>query len=86
MRTTVTLDPDVAARLQALVRHRDISFKDAVNSTLRRGFDAEVVPSAPYTLPTYDMGLRPGIDLTKAAALAADLEDEAVLAKLELRK
>jgi hypothetical protein len=86
MRTTVTLDPDVATRLRRLAKDSDISFKEAVNSTLRRGFDAERMPADPYTLPTYDLGLRPGIDLAKAAALAADLEDDNTLAKLELRK
>jgi len=69
-----------------LAKDGDMSFKDAVNTTLRRGFDAELVPAAPYVMPTYDMGLRVGIDLTKAGALAAALEDEVTLAKLELRK
>lgn len=86
MRTTVTLDPDVAARLRELTRDRDMSFKEAVNSTLRRGFDAASAPATPYTLPVYDMRLRAGMDLTKAGDLAAALEDEATLAKLELRK
>jgi hypothetical protein len=38
-RTTVTLDPDLAAELRALARERGVSFKEALNSTLRRGFD-----------------------------------------------
>lgn len=82
----MTLDPDVAVRLQELTRGGEMSFKEAVNSTLRRGFDAERVHSTAYTLPTYDMRLRSGLDLTKAGALAAALGDEAIVAKLELRK
>ena len=32
MRTTVTLDPDVAAKLKAVARERGISFKQALNT------------------------------------------------------
>jgi len=37
MRTTLTLDPDVAARLRKRVEAGDVSFKEAVNEALRRG-------------------------------------------------
>ena len=37
MRTTVTLDSDVAARLKAVARARGISFKQALNSAVRAG-------------------------------------------------
>ena len=37
MRTTVTLDDELAARLQAIARERGVSFKEALNSTLRAG-------------------------------------------------
>jgi len=37
MRTTITLDPDVAARLERLRRTRP--FKDLVNEALRTGLD-----------------------------------------------
>jgi Arc/MetJ family transcription regulator len=37
MRTTVTLDDDVAAALERLRRARDASLKDIVNDALRRG-------------------------------------------------
>ncbi|HMP76330.1 MAG TPA: CopG family transcriptional regulator [Kiritimatiellia bacterium] len=40
MRTTLTLDDDVAARLEALRRKRGVRFRDLVNETLRRGLDA----------------------------------------------
>ena len=87
MRTTITLDPDVAARLERMTKERSISFKEAVNATLRAGFDAE--PAAfptPYVLPTFDMGVRPGIDLDRARHLDADLEDEETVRRLSLRK
>jgi predicted transcriptional regulator len=37
MRTTLTLDDDVAAALDRLRRARDASLKDIVNDALRRG-------------------------------------------------
>ncbi len=86
MRTTVTLDPDLAARLKELTRQRNISFKSAINSALRAGLDSESTSRRQYREKTRDLGLQPGIDLTKALRLAAALEDEQTLAELELRK
>ena len=40
MRTTLTLDPDVAARLKRLRQRRDEPFKDVVNTALREGLRA----------------------------------------------
>jgi hypothetical protein len=37
MRTTLTIDPDVAAALHRLRKARDASLKDVVNEALRRG-------------------------------------------------
>ncbi len=83
MRTTLTLDPDVAAKLRALSRERGIPFKEAVNSTLRRGL-APAAARQPYRLPTYSLGLRFG-DATPSAVLAA-LDDEELLRKRALGK
>lgn len=87
MRTTITLDPDVAARLDRMTKERSISFKEAVNATLRAGFDAEPpARPAPYVLPTFAMGVRPGIDLDRARHLDTDLEDEEIIRRLSVRK
>jgi hypothetical protein len=86
MRTTVTLDPDVAEQLKAFARRRNLSFKAALNSTVRAGLAAERGGSRPYRVPARPMGLRPGVDLTHALRMAASLEDEEVVRKLELRK
>lgn len=40
MRTTLTLDPDVAARITAAVKQHRRPFKVVVNETLRAGLDA----------------------------------------------
>lgn len=85
MRTTITLDEDVAAKVQTLMRERGISFKEAINQTLRLGLGQGAKP-VPYKVPAREMRLKPGIDLTKALRLASQLEDEANIRDLEERK
>jgi Ribbon-helix-helix protein, copG family len=87
MRTTVTLDPDLAAKLRALARERGVSFKEALNSTLRRGLTTGGGTSnRRYRLESQRMGLRPGVNLEHALRLAGELEDAETIRKLELRK
>lgn len=86
MRTTVTLDDDVAAALQAVARDRGLTFKEALNSAVRAGLSAPARRRTSYRLPTRALGLRPGIDLDKALRLAGELEDDETVRKLELRK
>jgi hypothetical protein len=85
MRTTVTLDEDVAAALQKLAAERGQSFKQTLNAAVRAGL-AGPGESSPYRLPTRRLGLRPGVDLDKALRLAGELEDDEIVRKLELRK
>ncbi len=86
MRTTVTLDEDVAARLKRVARERGISFKEALNRAVRAGLAGEQAgPPAPYRTPSRPLGLRAGIDLTKALSLASAMEDEEFIRRLELR-
>jgi hypothetical protein len=85
MRTTVSLDPDVAAKLRRLARERDITFKEALNSVLRAGLGTGATGSKPYRVKARRMGLRPGVDLDRALRLAAALEDEETVRKLEMR-
>ena len=57
-----------------------------MNATLRAGLDAGRTAAKPYREVTRSLGVQPGIDLTKALRLAAALEDEETVRKLELRK
>lgn len=86
MRTTVTLDEDVAAALQRLTRERGAGFKQVLNDVLRRGLADERVAPTAYRVPARDLGLRPGVDLTKALQMVAAEEDEETLRKTALRK
>jgi hypothetical protein len=86
MRTTVTLDPDVAEQPKALPRRRQLSYKAALNSTVRAGLAVERGGGRPYQAPVRPMGLQPGVDLTHALRLADSLEDEEIVRKLARRK
>ncbi|PYO35373.1 MAG: antitoxin [Candidatus Rokuibacteriota bacterium] len=86
MRTTVTLDPDVAAKLKAVARERGISFKQALNSAVRAGLGGGRRARRAFKQYSQPMGLRPGFNLDKALQLAAVLEDEEIARKLERRK
>jgi len=82
MRTTVTLDPDVEARLREVARERGISFKDALNNAVRAGLMA-ARSAREYRTPARSLGLRAGVDLDKALQLASDLEDAEIVLDLE---
>jgi hypothetical protein len=79
MRTTLTLDDDLAGLLKRRARQLGIPFKEAVNRTIRAGLGAAAVTrrdSAPKTIP-HSFGFRPGIDLDKLGQLVDELESEA---------
>lgn len=86
MRTTLTLDPDVAAKLKEEARRRGISFKEAVNSNLRRGLAGREPHASPYRVKPRAMRAKPGLDLDQARHLADRLEDEEVLRKMSVGK
>ncbi len=87
MRTTVTLDPDVAAKLKQIARDRGISFKEALNSSVRRGIESRPAKSRPYRFPAAQrLDARPGVNLDKALRLAGEMEDAEIVRKLTLGK
>lgn len=86
MRTTVTLEPDVVAGLNRLATERGTSFKATINATLRAGLEAGNTASKPYREVTRNLGVQPGVDLTKAHRLATEVEDEGTIRELESRK
>lgn len=83
MRTTLTLDDDLVSALKRRAYEREIPFKQAVNDAIRVGLAEGGATSGPYRMKPRNLGVRPGVDLTRAVALAAELEDAEVLRKLE---
>ena len=81
MRTTLTLDEDVA-RLVSEATHRERrSTKDVINDALRRALGAE--GARPYRVMVHDSALRPGIDALRLNQLADEDDDEAAIAELQ---
>lgn len=88
MRTTLTLDDQLAQELKEVAHKAGKPFKEVVNETLRKGLRSKRTPAAkPYRLKTVSLGgVRPGVNLDKALALADAIEDEEIARKLDLRK
>jgi hypothetical protein len=77
VRTTLTLDDDVAAKLKAEARRSGRPFRDIVNETLRRGLASR--PAGPerraFKVMARDLGdLRPGLSLDNVAGLIEQVE------------
>ncbi len=78
MRTTLTLDDDVAVQIERLRKERDMALKDVVNEALRRGLDDMRRPPAkrkPFRTKTSNMG-RPLINIDNVAEVIAYLEGD----------
>lgn len=78
MRTTLTIDDDLAGLLHEQARRTGVSFKDTVNRAIRAGLGDAARPrksKAPKTT-AHSFGFRAGIDLDKLGQLADELEAE----------
>lgn len=73
MRTTITLDDDVAALIESERARTGESFRAAVNRLLRRSARG-ATPPVPAKLP--ELPGRPLIDVSDVSALLASLDDE----------
>lgn len=82
MRTTLTLDPDVAQSIKSHMASRKVSLKDVVNEALRKGLSMEPQrPKKPFRVISHSFGFRPGIDTDKLGQLADELDTQAHAAK-----
>ena len=82
MRTTVTLDADTLALVRQVMRERGVPFKQAVNDAIRGGLAPQ--PSA-FRTDSVALGL-PSVNLDRALAIAADLEDDELVRKSRIGK
>jgi len=77
MRTTLTLDEDVAARLKAEARRSGRPFRAVVNEMLRRGLTTRGSGGQrkPFKAAVRDLGdLKPGLSLDDVAGLLEQVE------------
>jgi hypothetical protein len=87
MRTTLTLDPDVAHRLELEMKRSNDGLKAVVNRALRIGLGMSDKPTRPrpFRVVPHDFRFRPGIDLDRLNQLADELESEEAARKLGRR-
>lgn len=85
MRTTLTLDPDVAERLASETRRTGKSLKALVNDAIRLGLGLTGrQPKAPrFTVEPHAFGLRPGVDPDRFNQLIDELEVAEVARRLD---
>ncbi len=78
MRTTLTLDDDVAVRLDQRCAEQKVSFKEAVNEALRRGLADELHEAAPviYGTSVVSLGKPLLANLDRVAEILAVVEGE----------
>lgn len=86
MRTTITLEPDVEALIRKVMKERGISFKEALNSSVRAGLTKSKGNKRGFVQKSYSMGSEQYFRWDKALATADAIEDEELGRKLSLRR
>lgn len=78
MRTTLTLDPDVASKARKGAARLHKPFKEVINAALRIGLDAILTPAPakPYRTNPRPLGLRQGFNYDNVSELIAAAEGE----------
>lgn len=78
MRTTLTLNEDVAIKAKKLAKKMDLSFKQVINTALQKGLQLMEEPEQyrPYCTRPHALGLRPGLSLDNVQELLAQMEKE----------
>jgi len=76
MRTTLTLDDDVAAKLVERSRKSGLSFKAVVNEVLRAGLNAKraMHPVGRFHVKARELGLRAGMSYDNVGELLEELD------------
>lgn len=74
MRTTLTLDDDVAHLVAEAVHRQRRSTKEVINDALRSALGAP--GGRPYRTVPHESGLQPGIDTTRLNQLADEMADD----------
>ena len=85
MRTTVRIDDDLLRQLRERAQSQEVSLTDTVNQVIRQGLSSEPAKRRVFRQKTYSLG-QPKVNLDKALALAAELEDEEIIRKMAAGK
>jgi hypothetical protein len=87
MRTTLTLDPDVAIKLKSRVVEQKAPLKEVVNAALRRGLsqDSQSRPKR-FRVQPHSLGLKSGVDASRFNQLLDELDVETFVGKTRVKK
>ena len=85
VRTTLTLDPDVAEKLKRLAHQRCATFKETVNDVLRRGLSAPLGGRRrkKFVVVPHRSAFAPGVDPLRLNQLADELEVQDFIEKMK---
>lgn len=86
MRTTVTLEPDVARLLDDHAKRTRKSFKETLNAAVRMGLGrvSEATSTREFTLEARPMQLKAGLDAGRFNSLLDELDADALIEKTRL--
>lgn len=84
MRTTLTLDPDVARMLEEAVHRQRKPFKQVVNDAIRKGLSTadRRRPSGRYRVRPHKTTLQPGIDVHALNRLVDEFDEDAAAERM----
>jgi len=83
MRTTLTIEPDVAQQIRRRMAQTKLPLKRVVNDALRAGLSSpEKEPKALYKVEPYTLKFKAGIDPNKLNQLLDDLDAEEFVRKM----
>jgi hypothetical protein len=85
MKTTLNLEDDLSDKLASATQKTGLPLEQVVQQALKLDLEKMVqtipIKARPFQQRTYDLGVRPGVNLDKALALASEIEDEEASAK-----
>lgn len=82
MRTTLTLEPEIANRLKALAHKEHKTFNETVNEILKIGLynaNKAITGNKAFEVSSSPGGFQPGIDPVKLNRLLAEMDEEEYL-------
>lgn len=81
----MTLDADTEALVRRDMRERGVPFKIALNDAIRAGLAQPAAASRTFRTEVADLGV-PTVNLDRALQLAAELEDDEALRRMQVGK
>jgi hypothetical protein len=84
MRTTLTIEPDVAQEIRQRMAEKKLPLKRVINDALRAGLSktGKKERTTRFVVKPWSLGLKPGIDRDKLGQLLDQLDTEDFIRKM----